>query len=380
MKSKKIRRMLGLTLLTLSAGAVAHHSNAPHFDTNVEVSVEGTVTSWAFVNPHAYVYFDVIADNGETENWRCEMSSATSMGRRGFDENTFYPGLELTINGNPARREDNVCFMTSLAFEDGVVIGGRDFLPEDKRSGALAAVIATDAERPEYLENGQPNISGYWVAASRGGPIPGATGAGGPPGGMGGMGGGYGGPQIELTEAGAEVQANFEINYDIPAMHCDIGNIFFGLVHDGHVNEIVQEEDKVTLQYGYMDFLRTIHLNMDEHPENIEPSRGGHSIGWWEGDVLVVDTVGFAPGVLSQLTGHPYSEQMHSVERYWFDEESQELNMEFVAEDPLYLVGTHTGDETLQMSAQPYETYNCVELSGDNNRRPEDRSGTAPTI
>ena len=37
----------------------------------------------------------------------------------------------------------------------------------------------------------------------------------------------------------------------------------------------------------------------DEHPGDVEPSRAGHSIGRWENDVLVVDTVGFAPGVLS---------------------------------------------------------------------------------
>lgn len=37
-------------------------------------------------------------------------------------------------------------------------------------------------------------------------------------------------------------------------------------------------------------------MNLREHPSGIKPTRAGHSIGHWEGDTLVVDTVGFAPG------------------------------------------------------------------------------------
>ena len=39
-------------------------------------------------------------------------------------------------------------------------------------------------------------------------------------------------------------------------------------------------------------------MNLKQHPPNVTPTRAGHSIGRWEGDVLVVDTVGFLPGIL----------------------------------------------------------------------------------
>lgn len=368
--------------LGIATSSFAHHSNAPHFDNSVNVSVNAIVTSWEFVNPHAYIFFEGTNEGGETAAWRCESSSATNMGRRGFDENTFYAGQKLTIVGNPARREDNVCFVSNFIFEDGVTIGGRDTLPEDKRSGAIQETIAaTAADRPEYLENGQPNISGFWVRAGRGGPpagaaITGVAGAAEPAAGGRPAGGGGGRPQIELTEAGKVAQDAYVQIYDDPGIHCDIGNVFFGWTHDSHVNEVIQYEDRIVLQYGYMDFVRTIHLDMDEHPENIVPSRGGHSIGHWEGDTLVVDTIGFSQGILSALGSTPNSDQMTATEKFWIDKENQTLNNSYIAIDPGFLVAPYTGQATMNLSIVPYEPYNCTEFSGDNNRRPEDRVGS----
>lgn len=366
-------------LIVMSTG-YAHHSSAPHFDNTKEVSIEGIITEWAFVNPHAYLYLDVTDESGEVHNWRCEASSATSHSRNGYTQETFIPGQQIAIVGSPARREDYHCTMERFIFPDGTVVARNDALPEDKRVGALPTVIAEDASRVAYLDNGQPNISGYWVRGGRGGPPsarvgqPGGMGMGGPPGG--GMGGGPPrGPQIGLTAAGQAVQDAYEQIYDDPGIHCDIGNIFFGWQHDGHINEIRQYDDRIVMQYGYMDFVRTIYLNMDEHPDDIAPSRGGHSIGHWEDDTLVIDTTGFTQGVLFPLSGLPNSDQMHTTERFRYDNETQTLTSTYTATDPLFLTEPFTGQMTMTISARPYEPYNCTELSGDNNRRPEDRFG-----
>ncbi len=55
------------------------------------------------------------------------------------------------------------------------------------------------------------------------------------------------------------------------------------------------------MTYGFMNIVRTIHLDMDSHPENITPSLAGHSIGKWEGDTLVVDTIGFEEEAYDEL-------------------------------------------------------------------------------
>jgi len=98
----------------------------------------------------------------------------------------------------------------------------------------------------------------------------------------------------EVTELGEKAAAAFKPE-DNPRFRCETTSIIFDWTFDGPVNRITQSGDTITLQYGQLGFTRTIHLNA-EHPSNIEPSRAGHSTGRWENDVLVVDTVGFAPG------------------------------------------------------------------------------------
>lgn len=373
---KKLALISSVSLITLGVASVsfAHHSSAPHFDNTIDLSLDGVVTDWKMVNPHGYIYFDVTT-NGETVNWRCETTSGSSLRRQGFSDETFAIGTKVTIKGNPARREANHCYASSFVFPDGNEIARYGVV-----EGATSEVVAVaDTPREKTLANGQPNISGYWVRAARGAPparpAGGQEARGGARGAGGQAGGGRGGAAYDLTEAALATQAKYEQIYDDPSVHCDIGNIFFGWGHDSHVNAITQEDDKVIMQYGYMDYVRTIHLGMNEHPANIEPSRGGHSIGSWEGDTLVVDTIGFTSGVLHPLNGTPHSDQMHTVEKISYDAESKSLKRDYLITDPLYLNKPYSGSDSQNISAQAYEPYNCTELSGDNNRRPGSSEG-----
>ncbi|MEP6961054.1 MAG: hypothetical protein ABI995_03190 [Acidobacteriota bacterium] len=61
---------------------------------------------------------------------------------------------------------------------------------------------------------------------------------------------------------------------------------------------------------------RTIYTDGRSHPDNISPSNYGHSIGWWEGDTLVVDTVGFNEDFWLDRRGLPHTEQLHIIEHF----------------------------------------------------------------
>ena len=61
---------------------------------------------------------------------------------------------------------------------------------------------------------------------------------------------------------------------------------------------------------------RTVYMDGRTHPENLEPSYYGHSIGWWEGDTLVVDSVGFNEAFWMDRRGLPHTEAMRTVERF----------------------------------------------------------------
>ena len=96
---------------------------------------------------------------------------------------------------------------------------------------------------------------------------------------------------------------SYDVRYDDPVLECHPINIIQSWNHDINTNGITQSDDKVELQYGFVNFTRTIYMDIDEHAENIQPSTAGYSIGRWEDDVLIVDTIGFEPGVLLHQGG-----------------------------------------------------------------------------
>jgi hypothetical protein len=61
---------------------------------------------------------------------------------------------------------------------------------------------------------------------------------------------------------------------------------------------------------------RTVYMDGRSHPRDLVPTYYGHSIGWWEGDTLVIDTVGYNEGFWMDRRGLPSTEQMHTVERF----------------------------------------------------------------
>lgn len=81
--------------------------------------------------------------------------------------------------------------------------------------------------------------------------------------------------------------------------------------------QILQQPDKVTFIYQHDDDFRVARLN-GSHPVPVTPSVHGDAIGHYEGDVLVVDTVGVkvGPHRMIDRLGTPYTDALHVVERY----------------------------------------------------------------
>ena len=60
---------------------------------------------------------------------------------------------------------------------------------------------------------------------------------------------------------------------------------------------------------------RIVYMDGRSHPKDLTPSYYGHSIGWWEGDTLVIDTVGYNERFWLDRMGAPHTERLHTVER-----------------------------------------------------------------
>ena len=67
---------------------------------------------------------------------------------------------------------------------------------------------------------------------------------------------------------------------------------------------------------GNIHSYRQIFMDGRGHPEDPDPTWYGHSIGHWEGDTLVIDTVGFNDRFWFDFQGHPHTEQLRTIERY----------------------------------------------------------------
>jgi hypothetical protein len=78
---------------------------------------------------------------------------------------------------------------------------------------------------------------------------------------------------------------------------------------------------------------RTVYLDGRGHPKEPNPDWMGHSIGHWEGDSLVVDTVGFNDQTWLDNVGHPHTEKLHVIERL-HRADLGHLEIEFTVEDP----------------------------------------------
>lgn len=105
---------------------------------------------------------------------------------------------------------------------------------------------------------------------------------------------------------------------------------------------ILQTPEEITLLYELNHEVRRVFMNQ-EHPPNLQPTWWGHSVGFWEGDTLVVDTVGFndkTPILTAPESGQVrrhirHSETLHLVERWSLSEDRRTLRNQITVDDPL---------------------------------------------
>ncbi len=323
----------------MASPAYGHHSNDYHFDSNVGVTVSGTVRTFRFINPHSRLLVDVTDEDGTVVTWDCEMAGANVMMRRGWTRQVFQPGDEIVVRGIAARRHETECYFDSAEFADGRIVALGDSFDAD----------APASERRTYgvsAPAGVPNFSRVWHRP------------GGPAG---------GGPRLGarntlaevLTDAGHQALAEYDPVFDDPALTCSPVSIR-RLWSNNDLTAIEQTEERVIIRHEWMDAVREVRLDLNEQPANLQSRVLGHSIGWYEDGALVIDTVGYEAGMWTQHPGLPHSDQLHTVERLVLGETGDTFELTIVAEDPLYYTEPLTVTRSLRASDQIPREYNCT--------------------
>ena len=102
----KNARLLPLAAaLTVYGGAArAHHSIAAVYDTTRQITVEGGVTEFQFVNPHPVLIIDVAAQGDAPHAWRLELDNRSELTEIGVTAGTFKPGDRVIATGSAGRK------------------------------------------------------------------------------------------------------------------------------------------------------------------------------------------------------------------------------------------------------------------------------------
>lgn len=382
----------GKVSLALALAAMApawSHHGISNWDLNKDLTLTGTLTRVELINPHAWLHLQVTDTAGRSTAWKCEMRSANALRRSGWTADLFKPGTRITVTGSPERFHGDQCYLSTIRFADGSSMDryGQRQLP-------AATGVAAAAARPLRTADGRPNLAGEWAAEQRVMTDPrGQSGAlialseasrlkpGDLPSGQRAFPGARGTPEslaadpvkaawdrpipVKLTAAGRKALQSFNpASRDNPRLRCEPTNLLFDWTFDSVVNRITQSKDRITLQYGHMDLSRVIHLDGKPAPAALKPSRAGWSTGKWEGDVLVVETRGFLPGVLNADARVLHGTGLRVVERFELEAAGMSLRRRYEAVDPEFFEDVWRGEDVVAIADVPFAPYHCKDPGG----------------
>ena len=125
--------------------------------------------------------------------------------------------------------------------------------------------------------------------------------------------------------------------------------------------EIVYAKDRVLIIFEYQSLHQQIFVDGRKHPDDLEPTYMGDSVGKFEGDALVIDTVGFNDKTWLDPMGLPHSDALHVTERLR-RRDADTLVVEFTIDDPKAYTKTWTAQKIYKLKRDwQLKEYVCAE-------------------
>jgi hypothetical protein len=136
--------------------------------------------------------------------------------------------------------------------------------------------------------------------------------------------------------------------------------------------KILQSKNLIVFLFeGNIHSYRQIFTDRREHPKDLNPTWYGDSLGRWEGDTLVIDTVGFNDRFWFDFAGRPHTEQLHTIERFRRPDVGT-LEEEVTVEDP----GAYSKPFTLVAKMPLLAGQEIIEyICNENNKDPQHITG-----
>jgi hypothetical protein len=323
----------------LALPAAAHHSSSA-FDYGAEITLDGVVTKYEWANPHVYVYLDGTERvSGRRGSWEIEALPPGVLKPRGWSPASLAAGERVTITARPARDRTKLeGFLQSVTKADGTTLGR--YGDDDERVAASAPKA-----------NG---LSGTWVGlinetTGRLFDTESLT-----------------DPEVwPLTHKGADAAASFRESIDHPGLECvPYTAPWTMLITD--VKSLEMRGDVLVIRGEFDGAERLVHLNVASH-DGAEPSLQGHSIGRWDGNVLVVDTALFAEHRNGTFWSVPSSPRKRMTEQFELAADGSALTYRFVLTDEEYL--TRPVSAEAQWAFRPDIEFRALPCDVENARR-----------
>ena len=129
--------VLGAGFLTASASVFAHHGTSASYQADKMITLNGTVTEWAFSYPHPQIYFDVKDANGNVQHWATEFNSTPFILKSlkvGWSKDSLKPGDQIVLGCNPPKAANALaCLAKDLTVNGKKMPFGQDAFPTEFR-------------------------------------------------------------------------------------------------------------------------------------------------------------------------------------------------------------------------------------------------------
>lgn len=128
--------------------------------------------------------------------------------------------------------------------------------------------------------------------------------------------------------------------------------------------QIVQDEKAVAFLFEVNNWFHVVPLNRREHDRTASPAWFGNSIGRWDGDALVVDTIGFNGYTRLDTIGHPHSDALHVIQTFR-RVDADHLAYTVTIDDPKMYTAPWKNERTITRQKGELIEYSCEENNKD---------------
>lgn len=332
------------------------------YDPSRHVTLQGPVTSVDWVNPRAFIFMNV-TDAGAVTNWAIEIGNPLDLERDGWKRTSLRVGDVVTVDGILALGQSKQVLATSVVLAR---TGKKVFEPAKPRASAARQPAPRWPDGRVRL-GPAPGKKGYWGAASATGLV--ETGSASIPMNKDGL-------LANLSDAGRVApfqpwaKALYEYRQrrlleDDPAARC-LPTGGPRLFHTPPGFQFVEQRELgriLVLAAGGDRNWRVIYTDgrPQGQPDEVVRSYYGNSVGRWEGDTLVVDSIGFNERFWFTSGGLPHTEALHLVERF-SRPDLNTLKYEVTVDDPRAYTRSWTGGWAIQwVPDEEIQEYFCEE-------------------